>query len=148
MKSKLQIVCIAIAFLVAANLGVTNAQTKLFKDGNVWEVSFIKTKPNMGQDYLNSLKSNWKALHDEAVKQGLILSYKILAGDASNPQDWDIMLMVEYKNLASMEGNDDKWEALMKSTLGGEQAMKETNEKRVNVREIYGAKVLREVVYK
>ena len=145
---KLKLFTFFIALLLASAT-VTNAQQmKQFKDGNVWEVSFIKTKPNMGTEYLNSMKSTWKALHDEAIKQGLILSYKILAGDAANPQDWDIMLMVEYKNLASMEGMDDKWDALMKSTLGGEENMKSTNEKRVNVREIYGAKVLREVVYK
>jgi hypothetical protein len=41
----------------------------------------------MSTEYINSLKANWKLTHDEAVKQGLILSYKILAGDASNPDD-------------------------------------------------------------
>jgi len=146
MKSKLQIILLSL-MLVAAQT-VTKAQTRLFKDGNVWEVSFIKTKPNMGTEYLNSLKANWKAIHDEAIKQGLVLSYKMLAGNASNPQDWDVMLMVEYKNLAAMEGNDDKWDAIMKNVMGGDEAMKSTNEKRVNIREIYGSKVLREVVYK
>jgi hypothetical protein len=121
---------------------------KTFKDGTVWDVSFVKTKANMGVEYLNSLKSNWTKVYDEAIKQGLVVSYKILAGEAANPEDWDIMLMVEYKNLASMEGNDDKWEAIAKTVMGGEEAMKSTNQKRVDVREIYGSKVLREVVYK
>src|SRR5436853_734269 len=114
MKFKLPILLLT-ALLITAASTLTTAQTKMFKDGNVWEVSFIKTKPNMGVDYLNSLKANWKAIHDEAIKQGLIISYKILSGEASNPGDWDVMLMVEYKNLASMEGMDDKWDAIMKS---------------------------------
>jgi len=138
----------AIALLGIYNSPSANAQTKMFKDGTVWDVSFIKVKPNMGLEYLNSLKTNWKAVNDEAIKQGLILSYKILAGDAANPEDWDIMLMVEYKNLGAMEGNDDKWDALRKTVLGGDDAMKATNQARVNVRDIYGGKILREVIYK
>ena len=146
MKTKLKIVLLTAMF--AAGITLTNAQTKDYKGGNVWQVSFIKTKPNMTVEYVNSLKANWKKSHDEAVKQGLILSYKILNGTAANPDDWDVMLMVEYKNLAAMEGNDEKWEAITKNTIGGEETMKTINQGRVNVREIYGSKVLREVIYK
>src|SRR6185436_16921661 len=130
------------------NSFTASAQMKVYKDGSPWEITFIKVKANMGDEYLKSLKGNWKTMHDEAIKQGLIVSYKILQGQASSPDDWDIMLMVEYKNLAAMEGQDDKWEALMNSVLGGEQAMKTLNQSRVDMREIYGSKVVREVVYK
>jgi hypothetical protein len=102
----------------------------------------------MTDEYLDNLKNNWKATHDEAMKQGLIVSYKILQGVASNPDDWDIMLMTEYKSLAAMEGQEDKWEAISKKVIGGEEAMKKLNESRVSMRTIYGGKLLREVVYK
>lgn len=110
----------------------------------------MKTKANMSIEYLNGLKSNWKAIHDEAVAQGLILSYKILDGAAANPDDFDIMLMVESKNMASLEGNEEKWDAIRKKIMGekAEEAMKTVNQARVDVREIYGAKLMREVVYK
>ena len=99
-------------------------------------------------DYLKNLKNNWKATHDEAVKQGLIVSYKILEGASANPEDWDIMLMTEYKSLSAMEGADEKWDAISKKIIGGEDAMKKLNESRVSMRTIYGGKLLREVVYK
>jgi hypothetical protein len=124
------------------------AQDKSYKDGSVWQVGLIKVSANMTVEYLNNLKNNWKATHDEAVKQGLIVSYKILQGTASNPEDWDIMLMTEYKSLAAMEGQEDKWEAISKKVIGGEEAMKKLNESRVSMRTIYGGKLLREVVYK
>ena len=124
------------------------AQDKSFKDGSVWQVGFIKVSANMNVEYLNNLKNNWKATHDEAVKQGLILSYKILQGTAANPDDWDIMLMTEFKNLAAMEGSEDKWEAISKKVIGGEEAMKKLNESRVSMRTIYGGKLLKEVIYK
>jgi hypothetical protein len=127
---------------------VVFAQDRSYKEGNVWSVSFIKTVPGMGEDYITNLKTTWKAVQDEAVKQGLILSYKILTGAAANPQDWDMMLLIEFKNLAIMESSDDKWDAIMKKVIGNDEAMKKLMATRVNTRTIFGEKLLREVVYK
>ena len=115
MKTTMKIILLAVVLLIGTR---TIAQDRVYKDGSVWTVSLIKTTYGMNDEYLTNLKSTWKALHDEALKQGLILSYKILAGDVANPQDWDIMLLVEYKNLASMEGTDDKWAAIYKKVIG------------------------------
>jgi hypothetical protein len=145
MKKITTLLLIAFALTFSSSL---IAQDKSYKDGSVWQVGFIKVSANMTVEYLNNLKNNWKATHDEAVKQGLIVSYKILQGTASNPEDWDIMLMTEYKSLAAMEGQEDKWEAISKKVIGGEEAMKKLNESRVSMRTIYGGKLLREVVYK
>jgi hypothetical protein len=71
-----------------------------------------------------------------------------LEGTASNPDDWQIMLLVEYKNLASMEGNDDKWDAISAKVVGSEEDQKKLREIRVNMRTMYGTKLMREVVYK
>lgn len=125
-----------------------HAQDKQYKEGSVWSVSLIKTTSGMDEEYINNLKSTWKAVHDEAQKQGLILSYKMLAGTSANPQDFDILLLVEYKNLASMEGTDDKWDAIFKKVIGDAQATKKLMESRVNMRTIYGEKLMREIVYK
>jgi hypothetical protein len=145
MKKIITLLLIAFTITVSSTL---NAQDKSYTNGSVWQVGFIKVSANMTVEYLNNLKSNWKATHDEAVKQGLIVSYMILQGTASNPEDWDVMLMTEYKSLAAMEGQEDKWEAISKKVIGGEDAMKKLNESRVSMRTIYGGKLLREVVYK
>lgn len=145
MKTTMKIMLLVAVLAIGTR---TFAQNRLYKEGSVWNVSFIKTNSGMGEDYLNNLKTTWKAVHDEALKQGLILSYKILDGAAANPQDWDVMLLVEYKNLASMEGVDDKWDAIYKKAIGDESTMKQLRESRVSMRTIYGEKLMREVVYK
>ncbi len=121
---------------------------KEFKDGSVWVISFIKTKAGMGDDYLKSLKSTWVAIHDEAVKQGLLVSYKVLSGNASGPNDYDMMLLMEYKNLAAMEGSEEKWDAIRTKVVGTDEAMKTLMQNRVSMRELYGERVMREVVFK
>ncbi len=146
MKAKIFLAFIAL--IIFFNCAISSAQTKTYKSGSAWDVSFIKVKPNMTVDYLNSLKTTWKAMQDEAIKQGIVVSYKILDGRASSPEDWDIMLMIEYKNLAAMDGNDEKWDAIRKSVLGGDDAMKTINASRINMRDIYGSKTVREVIYK
>jgi hypothetical protein len=145
MKKIITLILIAFTLTLSSTL---NAQDKTFTNGSVWQIGFIKVGANMNVEYLNNLKNNWKATHDEAVKQGLIVSYKILQGAAANPEDWDIMLMTEYKSMAAMEGQEDKWDAISKKVIGGEEAMKKLNESRVSMRTIYGGKLLREVVYK
>jgi len=145
MKTVITLFLLAFALTVNSTL---SAQDRSYKDGSVWQVGFIKVSANMNVEYLNNLKNNWKATHDEAVKEGLIVSYKILQGTAANPDDWDIMLMTEFKSLSAMEGSDDKWEAISKKIIGGEDAMKKLNESRVSMRTIYGGKLLKEVVFK
>jgi hypothetical protein len=145
MKKIINLIIIAVLLTCSTTLF---AQERSYTTGSAWSVGFIKVNANMGVDYLNSLKGTWKAMHDEAVKQGLIVSYKILEGMSSNPEDWNIMLMVEYKNLAAMDGIESKWDAINKKVIGGEDAAKKLNESRVSMRTIYGNKVLREVVYK
>ena len=136
-----------IAMLLIILSASSFAQDRSYKDGSAWTVSFVQVKNGMGRDYLNSLKTTWKAMQDEAIKQGLILSYKIFDGTASNPDDWQIMLMVEYKNLASMEGNEAKWDAIQAKVVGSEEDQKKLREIRVNMRTMYGTKLMREVVY-
>jgi len=144
MKTITKIMLFAVLLTAATT---TFAQDRGYKHGSVWSIGFIKTGANMSQDYIKSLKTTWKAVSDEAVKQGLILSYKILEGAAANPDDWNIMLMQEYKNMAAMDGNEDKWDALEKKVVGNEDAQKKLNETRVNMRTIYGGKLLREIIY-
>ena len=141
-------ILLLIVLLVIALSASSFAQERTYKDGSAWTVSFVQVKNGMGTDYLNSLKTTWKVVQDEGIKQGLIVSYKIFEGTAANPDDWQIMLMVEYKNLASMDGNDDKWDAIQKKVVGSEEDQKKLRDMRVNMRTMYGTKLMREVVYK
>jgi hypothetical protein len=140
---------IALALIVGLfSATISNAQDKPYTEGSVWDVSMIKLKANMGEQYLKSLAATWVKVHEEAKAQGLILSYKVLSGSASNPGDYDILLMTESKNLASLEGNDAKWDAIYAKIVGGEEAAKVLNQNRLDMREIYGDKLMRELKFK
>jgi hypothetical protein len=69
MKKIITLVLIAFTLTLSSTL---NAQEKTYSNGSVWQVGFIKVGANMNVEYINNLKNNWKATHDEAVKQGFL----------------------------------------------------------------------------
>ena len=72
-------------------------------DGSVWEIAFIRIKPGMSAAYLTYLTGDWKKEQEAMKAEGLILSYKVITTEGHTPGDWNMMLMTEYKDLATME---------------------------------------------
>ena len=47
------------------------------------------------------------------------MDYKVMIGDASDRNDFNILLMVEYKNMAAFDGLREKTEPIMAKVMGG-----------------------------
>ena len=86
--------------------------------------------------------------HDDSIRsnRGLILSYKVISTEAHGPGDWNLMLMTEYKDLATMEANDQKAEATAQKVVGDDSKMMQGYKDRSEIREIIGERLAREVV--
>jgi hypothetical protein len=108
----------------------------------------VKTKAGMTDDYLKTLAKIYKSTNDELKKQGLIMDYKILIGNDATPQDFDILLMVEFKNMAAFDGLREKADPIADKILGSEDAQRQGAIKRMEIREIMGNKLMREVTLK
>jgi hypothetical protein len=126
----------------------SHAQDRPYTEGTVWSVTFIKVKPGMFDVYMRDLASQRKKLIDEAKKQGLIVSEKMLSGSAMGRDDWDLMLMVEYKNWAALDGLSAKFDALALKVVGSEEKQLQSMVKRTETREILGEKTLQEITFK
>ena len=119
-----------------------------YTEHSVWNISLVKTKPGLDDDYLRSIAQSFKGTMEEEKKQGLIMDYKVLIGDASDRNDFNILLMVEYKNMAAFDGLREKTEPIMAKVMGGQDAQRQLAVKRLDVREILGTKTMREVILK
>jgi len=108
----------------------------------------VRAKAGMSDDYLKGLAKNLKAILEEEKKQGLVLSYKVLLGDASSPDDFNIMNMVEYKNMAALDGLREKTDPIALKIAGGEQQQREGVLQRAEIRDIVGSKTMREITLK
>jgi len=149
MKStkKLQAVMMTAFSFVAASLCLGQSDAP-YTEGPVWTISMIKTKPGMADDYLKNLAQIYKAVNDEAKKQGIIMDYKILLGNDSTPQDFDILLMQEFKNMAAFDGLREKTDPIARKLIGSEDVQRQGAVKRMEIREIMGNKLMREITLK
>jgi hypothetical protein len=135
--------------LSAANTTTATSQsTAPYTEGGVWQVTMVKTKPGMGDDYLKALAKIFKTTNDEAKKQGIITDYKILVGDASTPQDYDILLMIQYPNMAALDNLREKTDPIANKLIGNDDQQRQMAVKRLEIREIMGDKTMREVTLK
>ena len=139
----------ACAALAVVGAGLVRAQSDApYTEGPVWGITMVKTKPGMSDDYLKTLAKIYKSTNDELKKQGLIMDYKILIGNDATPQDFDILLMVEFKNMAVFDGLREKADPIADKILGNEDAQRQGAIKRMEIREIMGNKLMREVTLK
>jgi hypothetical protein len=144
---KLQIV--ALAALVLGIAGVCSAQSDApYTEGPVWNITMVKAKPGMGDEYLKSLAKTLKLSLEEAKKQNLILDYKVLLGDAATPQDFNILLMVESKNMAALDNGREKFDPITRKIVGTTDQQQAIQVKRLDIREIMGTKLMREITLK
>ena len=128
--------------------GAQAAPARAYTEGSVWDITMIRATAGMEDDYLKSLGTTWKPILEEAKKQGLVLSYKVLSANAATADDWDILLMVEYKNWAVFDGISDKFNAIERKIVGTEDQSRQLMTQRLNVRRIIGSKTGQELILK
>jgi hypothetical protein len=106
-----------------------------YTEGPVWVLTMVKTKSGLGDDYLKSIRQSVKPVYEEEKKQKIILDYKIL-------------IMVQYSNMAALDGLRDKMDPIVEKVMGPEDQRRATAVKRLDIREILGAKTMREITLK
>ncbi len=66
--------------------------------------------------------------------------------EAHTPGEWNLMLMTEFKNLATMEANEDKADALTQKMVGNDEKQMQGYKDRLEIREVMGDRLAREIV--
>ena len=136
-----------IAVLVLVLSVVVFAQVaRPYRNGSVWTISFIQMKPGMDTAYLNYVAGDWKREQEALKKDGQIISYKVLTTEGHNSTDWNIMLMTEYKDQATMESNEAKADNLAQTIIGNDEKQMQGYRDRLQIREVMGTRLAREIV--
>jgi hypothetical protein len=144
---KLQIVALAALSLGIASPCVAQSDAP-YTEGPVWTVTMVKTKTGMTDEYLKELAKTLKGTLEEAKKQNLVLDYKILLGNPATPQDFNILLMVESKNMAAQDNTREKFDPIARKVVGTTDQQQAIQVKRLDIREIMGTKLMREITLK
>jgi len=121
-------------------------EAKPYHEGPVWQINFIHAKGGMEDRYFRYLAETWKREQEALKSAGYILDYRVIATEAHGPQDFNVILMTQFKDLASMEANRDKIEATALQLVGGQQKMESGYQDRSSYRDLIGDRLGREIV--
>ena len=92
----------------------------------VWSVTTIKVHSNMMDSYFEGLKQTWVASNEVAKKLGQIEDYRIYRSDLTESGNFNLMLVVKFKNNDMLSPNKARYEAFMKEW--GEERKKKTTD--------------------
>ena len=134
--------------------GAASADLKPYKDyevsESVWSVTTIKVAANMDDAYLAAIKSVWAEGNDVAIKLGHIEEYAIFRSDLPQSGDFNLVLMVKYKNTADLAPDREKYEAWIEEWGDARtESWAEFADKNIaGMREITGQYIMREITIK
>jgi hypothetical protein len=138
--------------LAAASLSlacaICVADDRPYTEGAVTEVSYIRTKPGMFDEYMKWVATQRKQEMEELKKAGIIVSYAIYAAQPRGPQDPDLIFTVTYKNMAALDGLDEKTDPIDKKIFGSTEAANKATVNRAQMRDVLGSELVRELKLK
>ena len=146
MKFKLLAISVITVLVLIVGVSVFAQVNRPYHNGSVWGLSFIRMKPGMETAYLNYLAGSWKAEQEAQKKEGLTLSYKVISVEGHTPGEFNLILMTEYKDLASMEAGEEKAETVLQKVVGNDDKQMQGYKERADIREIIGDRLGREII--
>jgi hypothetical protein len=141
----------SVALTLAIWSGVAMADLQIYKDYTpsdaIWSITTIKVHPNMGDAYLEGIKKTWVSSNQLSKSLGQIEDYQILRSDMPDSGDFNVLLIVKFKNDEMLAPNKARYDAFMAKF--GEAQQKATTEQAQRdypaMREIVGEYHFREI---
>jgi len=115
------------------------AEDHPFTEGQVIQVSAIRTEYGKFDDYMKFLDTTWKATQEAAKKLGYITGYKVVTVEPRGENDPDIYLVVYFKNWAALDGGTAKGDAVADQVEGSLAAANKGAVDRGKIRRILGS---------
>ena len=143
----------SILLLLAAILTISTSVTRAQEDhaytqGPVTIVSFVRTEPGMFEEYLRYLSNTYKKLMETQKKQGVVTDYAVYQTLPRGPQDADLILTVTYKNMAALDGLQERTDPLIKETFGSLPKAASASADRDKYRKQLGSQLVRQLILK
>jgi len=129
------------------------AQLKPYQDytvsDSVSNVSTIKVKENMVEDYLQGIRGTWVASNAVAKQLGQMKDYHVYVSDLPNSGEFNVMLVATFANTSDLAPNQARYEAFMKAWGTANEASTRATSTNVypNLRHITGEYLMREVTF-
>jgi hypothetical protein len=136
------------AAMLALPVMASADEARAYDNGPVWNIAYIQTKAGHFDDYMKFVSTSWKAEQEALKAKGLVLDYKVLAPQDPRDNEADLILMIEYKNMAAFDVPLDDMDAVTKKLSGSITAANKAYADRETIRVEKGQVLTRELVLK
>ena len=100
-------IAMAAAMMVATAMATPAvAQESSYKPGSVWTASRIHVLPGQFENYLDWLAGDWKRMREFGKKEGVELSYHVLATSNARKDEANLILLIETKDYLTTAQQD------------------------------------------
>ena len=123
-------------------------EARVYDNGPVWQIAYIQTKAGHFDDYMKFVSTTWRAEQEALKAKGWVLDYKVLAPQDPRDNEADLILMIEYKNMAALDAPLDEMEAVTKKLAGSITASNKAYADRETIRTEKGMVLTRELTLK
>lgn len=145
-------ITVGLAILACLSLfsGTATAQDheRNWENGNVIATTQVHTEPGMFNAYINDLRGLWRVFLDQQIKDGNVVSYRMLANSFPRDGEPDLILVTEHPNWAAFDLSAEYFEDLTKRLQGSLEASREANLDRGELRRLGGNAVYQEIKFK
>jgi hypothetical protein len=135
-------------FLAFLAMGTASAADRVYTEGPVLEVSSIRTQDGMFDAYMAWLDGPYKQFMEAGIAAGVIVGYNVYAATPRGPDDPDLYLVTVYKNMAALDGLNEKSDAMSEKIFGDEQKASADTVSRGKLRTVLGSELIRELKLK
>jgi hypothetical protein len=139
-------VAAAIAFGCAGGAAQAQTAERTYDNGPVWTVGYVETKPGMFDEYMAYLNGPYRALQEAGKKRGDILAYHVLQVDAPREHEADVILLIEFKNMAVFDRALNELDKDTSAAFGSVVKSNQAAVKREEIRVLRGGVTARELI--
>lgn len=139
---------LAAAMALGCAAGAARAQTaeRSYENGPVWTIGYVETKPGMFDEYMAYVNGPYRILQEAGKKRGDILAWHVLAVDSPRNHEPDVILLVEFKNMAVLDRSLGELDKDAAAAFGSAVRSNQAAVKREDIRILRGGLTARELV--
>ena len=88
-----------------------------YDEGPVWQIMTFRTGPGRTEMYLRNIATVWEHQLKLAVEKEVLLDYKVLTKWSASPDDWNVMVIEIFPNMASYDTFWEDWAEVDSETV-------------------------------
>lgn len=135
-------------FALAGLGGAAVAADRAYTEGTVSSVSALRTEPGMFDAYMAYLAGPYKQVMESAKAAGIVVDYRVWVTTPRSPGDPDVYLITTYKNMAALDGMQEKMDPIQEKVQGDAATQSAKTIERGKMRKSLGSQLIRKLELK